>query len=389
MQTENLHPHIGVISDCALQRHMIQKALSNYGLPIALSCDPSLFPSQAAEKIQQVSCWILVLVDEDYESDELTGLIEQTEIPVLFGLNKAPNKFDELYISWERRLFGKLEELIGQVDIFESESSVLSLSTQTDLEDKTLQSTAFNSIPTNDTVFISQQRKLARGVSSRPRRPASEIWILAASLGGPSAVKSFLDLIPQNIKASFLYAQHIDAHFSHVLTQVLGRHAKLDLLALESDYPLYDGEVRVIPVDREVRFESEHVQITENPWQGPYGPSIDHLLKNVVSRFGSKCHLIVFSGMGNDSAMMAKAMQKTGCQIWTQSPDTCASASMPQTIIDMDCSNFTSTPEGLAQALIKRVGCHSENTSVVEATTHTISTEPEQKQANNEDINGV
>ena len=109
-----------------------------------------------------------------------------------------------------------------------------------------------------------------------------------------------------------------------------------------------------------------------------------------MAGFGSKCHLIVFSGMGNDSAMMAQAMQNTGCQIWTQSPDTCASASMPQTIIDMDCSNFSSTPEGLAQALIKRVGCHSENTSLkLEASTHTISTEPGNEQVNKEDINGV
>ncbi len=389
MQTENLHPHIGVISDCALQRHTIQKALSNYGLPIALSCDPSLFPSQSADKIQQVACWILVLEDEDFESDEITALIEQTEIPVLFGLGKAPNKYDELYISWERRLFGKLEELVGQLNIFESESSVLSLADHKEPVEKNLPASSVKGLSSGEALYISQQRKLANTNSSRLREPASEIWILAASLGGPSAVKSFLDLIPQNIKASFLYAQHIDAHFSHVLTQVLGRHAKLDLLALENGYPLYDGEVRVIPVDREVKFDSFHGHITEEPWQGPYGPSIDHLLKNAVAGFGSKCHLIVFSGMGNDSAMMAQAMQKSGCQIWTQSPDTCASASMPQTIIDMKCSNFTSTPEGLAEALIKRVGCHTSNISAINTTAHTNSTEPEQDQANNEDINGV
>jgi chemotaxis response regulator CheB len=89
--------------------------------------------------------------------------------------------------------------------------------------------------------------------------------------------------------------------------------------------------------------------------------------------------------MGNDSAMMAQAMKKTGCQIWTQSPETCASASMPQTIIDMDCSDFTSTPEGLAQALIKRVACHTETLpSELEASTHSHSTEPE-NQATKED----
>lgn len=379
MQTEDLHPHIGVISDCALQRHMIQKALSNYGLPIALSCEPSLLSGQAESKIQQVSCWILVLEDEDFESDEITKLIEQPVIPVLFGLDKAPNKYDELYISWERRLFSKLEEFIGRVNIFESESSVLQLNEPTSSFDKSSPALTTDSATTDSSsLYISQQRKLANKSPLLQMEPATEIWILAASLGGPSAIKRFLDLIPQNIKASFLYAQHIDAHFSHVLTQVLGRHAKLNLLALENSYPLYDGEVRVIPVDHEVTFNSERVQIKENAWHGPYGPSIDHLLKNAVEAFGSKCNLMVFSGMGNDSAMMAPAMKKIGCQIWTQTPETCASSSMPQTIIDMECSNFTSTPEGLAEALIKRVGCYSiKASSDVETSTHSISTKPE------------
>lgn len=380
MQTENLHPHIGVISDCALQRHMIQKALSNYGLPIALSCEPSLLSSQTESKIQQVACWILVLEDEDFESDEITKLIEQPSIPVLFGLDKAPNKYDELYISWERRLFSKLEEFIGRVNIFESESSVLQLNDPTNNFDKSFPALTTDSASTDSSsLYISQQRKLANEGPLLQMEPASEIWVLAASLGGPSAIKSFLDLIPQNIKASFLYAQHIDAHFSHVLTQVLGRHAKLNLLALENSYPLYDGEVRVIPVDHEVTFNSERAQIKENAWHGPYGPSIDHLLKNAVDAFGSRCNLMVFSGMGNDSAMMAPAMKKIGCQIWTQSPETCASSSMPQTIIDMECSHFTSTPEGLAEALIKRVGCYSTKTSSdVKTSTHSISTKPEE-----------
>jgi chemosensory pili system protein ChpB (putative protein-glutamate methylesterase) len=207
-------------------------------------------------------------------------------------------------------------------------------------------------------VFLSQQKKLNRPAELADRHPATELWVLAASLGGPGAVKTFLDLIPKSIRASFLYAQHIDAHFSQILTQVLGRHAKLDLLALENGYPLYDGEVRMVPVDREIKFEGEQVSFTNNKWQGPYGPSIDHLLKNVLAGYGPKCHLMVFSGMGNDSALMAPVMHRAGCQIWTQDPASCASASMPQAVIDLHCSDFSGTPEQLAQALIERVGCH-------------------------------
>lgn len=380
MLSGNLHPYIGVISDCALQRHMIQKALSNYGLPIALSCDPANFQNQDSDKIEQVVCWILVLEDEDFESESITALIEQTDIPVLFGLGRAPNKYDELYISWERRLFSKLEELIGQVNIFESESSVLSL-------DQQISEPIEGSSQLDPSVFISQQRKLDEPKSAKPKNLASEVWVLAASLGGPAAVKRFLDLIPENIKASFLYAQHVDSHFSHVLTQVLGRHSKLDLLALESDYPLYDGEVRVVPVDHEITFQTGQAHITNNAWRGPYGPSIDQLLRNLLDGLGDNFHLIVFSGMGNDSAMMAPAMQKAGSQIWAQSPETCASASMPQTIIEMQCSHYIDTPEGLAEALIKRVGCHADTdiSNDLPASDNNISIEPDNDQVTKED----
>jgi len=351
MPEKRLQPAIGVISDCALQRHMIQKALSNYGLNIALSCDPAMLDQQLKERIQRVTCWILVLENEDFDSPELNELIEQTNIPVLFGLGKAPDKFDELYISWERRLLSKLQELIGQVNIFESVDSVLSLQTQGRI---TVTQVLDQSKP-EAPVFLHQP--LSK--KSMVKRPlASEVWILAASLGGPGAVKAFLDLIPESIRASFLYAQHIDAHFSQVLTQVLGRHAKLDLLALENGYPLYDGEVRMVPVDHEVKFEDEQVKFTANKWQGPYGPSIDHLLKNLLASYGARCNLIVFSGMGNDGALMAPALHQAGCQIWTQAPDSCASASMPQAVIDLNCSDLSGTPEELARALIQRVGCH-------------------------------
>ena len=98
------------------------------------------------------------------------------------------------------------------------------------------------------------------------------------------------------------------------------------------------------------------INIKSNQWDGPYGPSIDQLLKNVFQKYGSNCHVIVFSGMGNDGALLAPTLKRNGCAIWTQSPETCANGSMPQSIIDLDCSEFSGSPETLAKALIQRVG---------------------------------
>lgn len=332
IETAIPRPHIGVISDCALQRHVLQKVLCRYGLNIAIICDPSNLEDQLSERMEKVDCWILELDDEELESEALEQLIETAAQPILFGLGKAPQKHDEHYISWERRLLTKLEEHLGRVEILESEESINALD--------------------QDSMFSVRRP----AVKDRLGKVADDIWVLAASLGGPAAVKAFLDEMPSNINTCFLYAQHVDSHFSTVLTNVLGRHSQLDLKSVQQGDILREGEVLVVPVDKEITFGDQGVAITQNAWQGPYGPSIDHLLSNLVNYYGKRCHVIVFSGMGNDGAMTASRMKDLGCSIWTQSPDSCANGSMPQSIIDLDCSELTGTPTELACAFIERYG---------------------------------
>ena len=111
----------------------------------------------------------------------------------------------------------------------------------------------------------------------------------------------------------------------------------------------------MVPVGNEVIFKESGVTITQKPWEGPYGPSIDLLLANVLRCYTSRCHVIVFSGMGNDGALVAPRMKRQGCCVWAQTPDSCANGSMPQSIVDLECSELTATPKELAKALIKRV----------------------------------
>jgi chemotaxis response regulator CheB len=59
--------------------------------------------------------------------------------------------------------------------------------------------------------------------------------------------------------------------------------------------------------------------------------------------------------MGNDGALTAPRMKRQGCCIWTQTPESCANGSMPQSIIDLECSEYSAAPKVLAQALIKRI----------------------------------
>ncbi len=326
-------PEVGVIADSPLQRHVLQGVLTAYGLSVNVICEPGMFEHQPEERIKKVDCWLVDIDDEKQEAPVLECLFELGDAPILFGLGKAPAKHEESYISWERRLFAKLEEHLGRLEVLDSEESIMALSTEE---------------------APRAQDSLTRRMAARSAKPAREVWILAASLGGPAAVKEFLDNLPANLDIGFLYAQHVDPHFSKVLTQVLSRHSELELHPLENGNQISAGEVLMVPVDRAVSFGSMGAMVSEVPWKGPYGPSIDQLLANALDHFGNRCHAIVFSGMGNDGAMSAPRMKRAGCEIWTQSPDSCANSSMPQSICDLDCSSFSGTPTELAAALVER-----------------------------------
>lgn len=324
---------LGVISDSAYQRHMLQTALRGHDVSVAVSCEPGQFDDQRPERIAAVTCWIIELEDDSHDIADLMHELDDSDVPILFGLGIAPNIHELAYVSWQRRLISKVSDHLGRLEAIETEESLSKLVAA----DETLTQAAAPAV------------KRVR----KPSRVADEIWVLAASLGGPAAVKAFIDCLPANIGYGFLYAQHVDAHFSKVLTDVLGRHSQLDLHPMRSETPIMEGEIQVVPVDRQVNFSHQGCVVSEQEWPGPYGPSIDQLLTNVCAHFGARCHVIVFSGMGNDGALAVPKMSESGSRIWTQSPDSCAHYSMPQSVIDLGYSQLSADPESLAHAIVE------------------------------------
>lgn len=329
---------IGVLADNPLQRHMMVSALENNGAQVLVCCEPKNFFDQPKERIEKVVCWIVEIFNEEADVSEIMeALDDQQDVPVLIGLGQAPDKHELSYVSWQRRLLQKVEEHIGRIGEIETDISISRIAE--DMRD-------------TETLRMAGCDKKAIKSSAERAKVAREVWVLAASLGGPAAVKSFIDQLPLDLGIGFLYAQHVDAHFSAVLTDVLGRHSALDLVPMRHNAPILENEIQVVPVDRQVTFNETSVQFVEQPWPGPYGPSIDQLLANLLEHYGARCNVIVFSGMGNDGALTIPAMVEKGCRVWTQTPDSCASASMPQSVIDLQCSQLIDTPENLARALI-------------------------------------
>ncbi len=333
--SERSSGRVAVIADTSLQRHVLQQTLQANGYQVLLNSDPLRLDDEQLSACMP-DLWLVDLAQLEH-SPLIERLLEQASAPVLFGEGQAPERSSEHYPRWERRLLGKLKRLVGDPAraVGPSLEALLANGQRP---------------PRLNLPEALAETALAIG------EPAEQVWLLAASLGGPEAVKEFLDALPGGLPLGFIYAQHIDPSFEQRLPQAVGRHSQWPVnLAREGDR-VRCGEVVVAPISHELAFDEDGcMRILDRSWPEPYSPSIDQMMLNLAQQFPSCCGVIAFSGMGSDGSAAAAYLRRQGGLIWTQKADSCACPSMPDSLRDGGHSSFSATPRELAEALVVRL----------------------------------
>ncbi len=180
-------------------------------------------------------------------------------------------------------------------------------------------------------------------------------WVLGASLGGPAALKNFFKHLPADINASIIIAQHIDESFLPVLAEILTSSSHFDVSIATGSNEMTAGKVLLAPLDGKTVFLQDGSMLVDRAqkWSPPYLPCINDVIESVAQVYGEIAGAIIFSGMGEDGLNGAKKLRETGGQVWAQSIDTCANASMPESIINNNEADFIGTPKALAEKLVE------------------------------------
>ncbi len=325
-------PRIGVIADSSLQGHLLAQAVRVQGFEVAVNADPENLEQDWLDA-EEVDLWMVDLTSEDRWQHFLDDLLENAAAPILFCDGQAPDRAAPEYPRWERRLLGKMLDYVDRPRMDEPLE---------DLETYT---------PPGAVVSPTEFQALPGGEA-----PPERVWVLGASLGGPAAVKSFLDCLPSELPVAFVLAQHIDAGFLETLTRVLVRDNDFQCRVGYDGERLAHGTVMIAPVTHEIDFDVEgFVHATEQDWEGPYAPSIDQVINNTASRFQTRCGAILFSGMGNDGSIAGPSLSSQGGRVWAQSAGSCAASSQPDSARETGCVSFSGTPDELARELVEHV----------------------------------
>lgn len=324
-------PRIGIIADTTLQGHLLSNAVRSQGYRVAVNTDPG----QIDERwygTEEVDLWVVDLSQEDRWQEFLDRLLEETPVPILFSDGQAPARNAPAYPRWERRLLTKMLDYVSrpqaveQLEVLENKAPVSHIPTPAEFRN--------------------------RGPAQVPER----VWVLGASLGGPAAVKVFLDCLPVELPVAFVLAQHIDERFLETLTGVLCRQNKFQCRVAYDGEQLSHGTVLIAPVAYEITFtDSGKVVSAKRPWEGPYAPSIDQVIGNVSARFAERAGAILFSGMGNDGSIAGPQMVARQGPVWAQEAASCACSSQPDSARETGCVSYVGTPEKLALALVEHV----------------------------------
>lgn len=333
--TEQAAARIAVLADTSLQRHVLQQALVANGYTVVLNTDPARLDEAALSECE-TDLWLVDLAQTE-DSPLVDNLLERVSAPVLFGEGHAPERHSENYPRWERRLFGKLKKLVG--DPAQGVGSSLA--------------GLMVDIPRPARLELPQALADTLLVAGEP---AKQVWLLAASMGGPAAVKEFLDALPGGLPVGFIYAQHIDASFEANLPQAVGRHSQWQVNLARHGDSVRCGEVVVVPISFELGFaDNGAMHISDRGWPEPYSPSIDQMMLNLAQHFGPQSGVIAFSGMGSDGSAAAAYVRRQGSEVWTQRADSCACSSMPDSLREGGYSVFGGSPRELAEALVNRL----------------------------------
>ena len=327
------NPQLGVIADSTLLRHVVCKAVRAAGYEIAHTLPPERVDDELVNG-GSVDLWLIEIEDEDQWADFTTNLIDTSTVPVLLGDGQAPAVSDIKYPRWERRIYTKIKDLVGMPPSAKATVS------------------ADDFVAVDETAPLMLPPELVGKQSIG--EPAKYVWVLGASLGGPKAVKEFLDVLPEGMPMAFVIAQHIDAGFQKTLEQVWGRNSHFEFIDPRPGNVIANGQIVVAPVEQVMRINSEsEIELVNEEWEGPYSPSIDQVMNDMFDRFGSRTGAILFSGMGNDGAIAGPRMHKAGVKVWAQTAETCGSSSMPDSARDTGCVTFSGNPRELAGQMVQ------------------------------------
>ena len=219
--------------------------------------------------------------------------------------------------------------------------------------------------------LLAKARALARSenkaTSPRASRPAArsrlrpqgsrlepiEVMVVAASTGGPLALRSFLQGLDRDLRAPVLVVQHMPEAFIELLADQLTKISPLPVSVAADGQFLDPRRVYLAPGGRHLRLIREGVRLRarlgDEPAENYCRPAADALFRSAAEICGSKVLAVVLTGMGQDGCKGASAIVKAGGTVLAQDEESSVVWGMPGAVAAAGLATEIAPVERLAE----------------------------------------
>ena len=174
---------------------------------------------------------------------------------------------------------------------------------------------------------------------------------IGASAGGLEAFTDLLQYLPATTGMAFVFIQHLDPKHVSLLTELLQRQTRMNVVEASNGVTVKPDHVYVIP--RNTHMGLAQSVLTLSPRHSapvPHMP-IDPFFRSLAAEQRSKAIGVILSGNASDGAQGMMAIKSAGGITFAQSPDSSKHDGMPRSAIAAGCVDFILPPKEIAKEL--------------------------------------
>lgn len=155
------------------------------------------------------------------------------------------------------------------------------------------------------------------------------IIAIAASTGGPVAVKALLQGLDPDLNAAIVVCQHMPPRFTREFAIRLNEVTHFSVMEAEDRMVAGPGSALVAPGGFHLELHGREIRVREGQPVNGARPSADLLFHSIAQTTGRFAIGVVLTGMGEDGARGARTIRNNGGMVLAQDEETSVVFGMP------------------------------------------------------------
>lgn len=161
-----------------------------------------------------------------------------------------------------------------------------------------------------------------------------EIVAIGSSTGGPQALVRVLADVAPVVRAPILITQHMPPTFTTILANQITRQCGVAAFEAEDGLVVEAGRIYIAPGDFHMTIDAGHtIRLNQAPPENYCRPSVDPMLRSLVSVYRDRVLAVILTGMGHDGLAGCRAVVAAGGSIIAQDEATSVVWGMPGAVV--------------------------------------------------------